>query len=94
MVGLALILLVIAAAGRGLLPYLNHELEMAGDTVTISSPSGKHLFQWSSLRFRVHERIQIIEVFDSAGSRLYAVDFLATNAHVLLERISSREAGA
>ncbi len=84
MAGVSALLGWLCLVGYSLFPYLNQTLKLGEEGFT-SEHNGKvsrHL--WNSVRFRVRNRVQVVEIRDEAGVKVAAFDFYATNARYLL----------
>jgi hypothetical protein len=79
----------LALAGRPLLRFLGLRLELGETEVRLVGRDRATVHRWDALRFRVHPTLQVVEIFDRDGNRIYAVDFMAHNARVLLQRIDA-----
>jgi hypothetical protein len=86
--GLRAILLALAAcffawlfwAGLRLIRFINHNLVMVGETVTITRGASSTTFAMQELRIGVSEALQIIDVIDRNGRLVFSADYYATNA--------------
>jgi hypothetical protein len=91
MSGCGAFFLCMVVLGARLLPYLHHCLEFSDTGLRIIGGGKTSPMTWSSLRFRLHDTLQIVELLDSTDRRIYAVDYWARNASLLLQRIYALE---
>jgi hypothetical protein len=74
----------LTSAGYVLLPYLNQALLLDDDGFTSDLRGKNSRHSWESVRFRIRETLQIVEVTDPSGRMISAFDFYAANATYLL----------
>lgn len=87
MAGLGLLFGGFVISGWPLLRYLNHKAQLTDQGIVITAHKQQQSYLWQNLKFRVKNRIQIVEVHKRDGGRIYAVDFMAKNTIHLLQRV-------
>lgn len=74
----------LCSAGYVLLPYLNQTLILDDEGFISELRGSESRYSWGSVRFRIRESLQIVEITDLSGQKIAAFDFYATNANYLL----------
>jgi hypothetical protein len=74
----------LCSAGYVLLPHLNQTLLLDDEGFTSDLRGRKSRYSWESVRFRIRETLQVVEITDLSGRMISAFDFYATNAKYLL----------
>lgn len=76
--------------GYTLVPFLNQTLilDEEGFTSEIGGKVTRHF--WTSVRFRVRDRVQVVEIRDRSRRKIAAFDFYATNAYHLLSHAENK----
>ncbi len=81
----------LGAAAAPLLRYLNHRLEITDSGVRVLHGASAIALDWASLGYRARDTLQVLTLLGPDGRPVYAVDYWATNARVLLQALAERD---